>query len=315
MVAVGITLQCFGTVLGPGFQGFLDGHTQDATLGLAPSIGDPFTGTMWSKDDSGTATTLQCLGFASDPRRFLDGHTQDATLGLAPTTDPPFTGTRWAMLQVPSVALQCLGDAPGPGFQGFLDGHTQDATLGLAATTDPPFTGTRWQMREVSSGVFTFQCLGDAPGPGFQGFLDGHTQDATLGLAATTDPPFTGTRWQMRQVPSEIFTLQCLGDAPGPGFQGFLDGHTQDATLGLAATTDPPFTGTRWRANFQTGLNVSVQATKHQEGAFLTITGGGFPQGGQVDIALFGVPRRINPSEIFSATANEPGGSFHSERS
>jgi len=266
MVAVGITLQCFGTVLGPGFQGFLDGHTQDATLGLAPSIGDPFTGTMWSKDDSGTATTLQCLGFASDPRRFLDGHTQDATLGLAPTTDPPFTGTRW-------------------------------------------------QMREVSSGVFTFQCLGDAPGPGFQGFLDGHTQDATLGLAATTDPPFTGTRWQMRQVPSEIFTLQCLGDAPGPGFQGFLDGHTQDATLGLAATTDPPFTGTRWRANFQTGLNVSVQATKHQEGAFLTITGGGFPQGGQVDIALFGVPRRINPSEIFSATANEPGGSFHSERS
>ena len=164
MVAVGITLQCFGTVLGPGFQGFLDGHTQDATLGLAPSIGDPFTGTMWSKDDSGTATTLQCLGFASDPRRFLDGHTQDATLGLAPTTDPPFTGTRW-------------------------------------------------------------------------------------------------------------------------------------------------------RANFQTGLNVSVQATKHQEGAFLTITGGGFPQGGQVDIALFGVPRRINPSEIFSATANEPGGSFHSERS
>ena len=136
MVAVGITLQCFGTVLGPGFQGFLDGHTQDATLGLAPSIGDPFTGTMWSKDDSGTATTLQCLGFASDPRRFLDGHTQDATLGLAPTTDPPFTGTRWAMLQVPSVALQCLGDAPGPGFQGFLDGHTQDATLGLAATTD-----------------------------------------------------------------------------------------------------------------------------------------------------------------------------------
>ena len=104
MVAVGITLQCFGTVLGPGFQGFLDGHTQDATLGLAPSIGDPFTGTMWSKDDSGTATTLQCLGFASDPRRFLDGHTQDATLGLAPTTDPPFTGTRWAMLQVPSVA-------------------------------------------------------------------------------------------------------------------------------------------------------------------------------------------------------------------
>jgi len=259
MVAVGITLQCFGTVLGPGFQGFLDGHTQDATLGLAPSIGDPFTGTMWSKDDSGTATTLQCLGFASDPRRFLDGHTQDATLGLAPTTDPPFTGTRWAMLQVPSVALQCLGDAPGPGFQGFLDGHTQDATLGLAATTDPPFTGTRWQMREVSSGVFTFQ---------------------------------------------------CLGDAPGPGFQGFLDGHTQDATLGLAATTDPPFTGTRWRANFQTGLNVSVQATKHQEGAFLTITGGGFPQGGQVDIALFGVPRRINPSEIFSATANEPGGRF-----
>src|SRR6516164_6692200 len=247
MVAVGITLQCFGTVLGPGFQGFLDGHTQDATLGLAPSIGDPFTGTMWSKDDSGTATTQQCLGFASDPRRFLDGHTQDATLGLAPTTDPPFTGTRWAMLQVPSVAPQCLCDAPGPGFQRFLDGHTQDATLGLAATTDPPFTGTRWQMREVSSGVFTFQCLGDAPGQVFRGFLDGHTQDATLGLAPTTDPPFTGTRWQMREVSSGVFTFQCLGDAPGPGFQGFLDGHTQDATLGLAATTDPPFTGTRWQ--------------------------------------------------------------------
>ena len=205
------------------------------------------------------------------------------------------------------ITLQCFGTVLGPGFQGFLDGHTQDATLGLAATTDPPFTGTRWQMRQVPSEIFTLQCLGDAPGPGFQGFLDGHTQDATLGLAPSIGDPFTGTMWS-KDDSGTATTLQCLGFASDP--RRFLDGHTQDATLGLAPTTDPPFTGTRWRANFQTGLNVSVQATKHQEGAFLTITGGGFPQGGQVDIALFGVPRRINPSEIFSATANEPGGRF-----
>src|SRR2546428_117741 len=42
------------------------------------------------------------------------------------------------------------------------------------------------------------------------------------------------------------FALKCLGTAPGPGFQGFLDGVTQNATLHLSPSTEPPFTGTHW---------------------------------------------------------------------
>ena len=69
----------------------------------------------------------------------------------------------------------------------------------LSNTTDPPFTGTRWKKVGIAPGVIELMCLGEVPGPGFHGFLDGRTQDRTVGLAPTTSPPFSGTRWRVLQ--------------------------------------------------------------------------------------------------------------------
>jgi hypothetical protein len=38
--------------------------------------------------------------------------------------------------------------------------------------------------------------------------------------------------------------LECMGHLPG---NRWLDGRTQDGTVGLAPHTKPPFTGTRWQ--------------------------------------------------------------------
>jgi hypothetical protein len=42
------------------------------------------------------------------------------------------------------------------------------------------------------------RCLGDRPGPRY---LDGRTHDGTVGLAPTTNAPFTGTRWEVQRYP------------------------------------------------------------------------------------------------------------------
>jgi hypothetical protein len=91
------------------------------------------------------------------------------------------------------------------------------------------------------------KCLGDQAGPGFQGYLDGRTQDASVGLAPTWAPPFSGTRWAAADDGAGNVTLKCMGAAPGLGFQGFLDGRTLDGSVGLAQATAPPFTGTHWQ--------------------------------------------------------------------
>jgi hypothetical protein len=57
---------------------------------------------------------------------------------------------------------------------------------------------------------------------------------------------YTGTRWQVVQMDDSnpnIVALKCLGDIEGPRW---LDGRTANGTVGLASTTEPPFTGTKW---------------------------------------------------------------------
>jgi hypothetical protein len=78
-------------------------------------------------------------------------------------------------------------------------------------------------------------------------FLDGRTQNGTVGLAPHTNPPFTGTRWEVvRRNPGTwppTWWLRCLGNVPGPQW---LDGRTHNGTVGLAPTRSAPYTGTRW---------------------------------------------------------------------
>jgi len=141
-----VALKCLGNV--PGNR-FLDGRTQNATVGLAPSLTKRFSGTKWRVFNAGPngRISLQCRGNVQG-NRWLDGRTQNATVGLAPNRNKPFTGVVWEIVPLDDnnpniVALKCLGDIEG---NRFLDGRTGDGSVGLAKSTDPPFTGTRWQV-------------------------------------------------------------------------------------------------------------------------------------------------------------------------
>ena len=69
--------------------------------------------------------------------------------------------------------------------------------MGLVPNTNRPLTGTRWQVIEVgynNPNIVVRKCLSDVEGPRW---LDGRTADGTVGVAATTEPPFTGTKWEV----------------------------------------------------------------------------------------------------------------------
>jgi hypothetical protein len=140
-----ISLSCLGDRPGPRF---LDGRTENGTIGLAPKLAAPFTGTKWRVIRNGQGDLwLQCRGHIEGPR-WLDGRTHNGTVGLAPTNHKPYTGTRWKVVPLDDtnpniIALQCLGDIKG---SRWLDGRTHDGTVWLAPKMEAPFTGTRWQV-------------------------------------------------------------------------------------------------------------------------------------------------------------------------
>jgi len=139
-----VALKCLGNIEG---WRFLDGRTRNGTVGLAPTVDPPFTGTHWLvvAGPQPGQVELRCLGDA-EGRRWLDGNTAINAVGLAPSTDNPFTGTRWAVVDNgPDTILKCLGDLEGPRF---LDGRTMTRDVGLAPNTDPPFTGTHWGVMD-----------------------------------------------------------------------------------------------------------------------------------------------------------------------
>lgn len=138
------------------------------------------------------------------------------------------------------VKLICLGKQNG--FR-FLDGRTANGTVGLASNGE--LTGTNWELTFQSPGRrVVLECLGNIPG---SRFLDGRTGDGTVGLAPRSGGTFTGTYWELKEVPNQfnVVTLRCLGNIPGPRF---LDGRTFNGTVGLAPRADDNvFTGTKWR--------------------------------------------------------------------
>jgi hypothetical protein len=147
---------------------------------------------------TGNHVSLKCLGNIPGPR-YLDGRTANGTVGLAPNTNPEFTGTRWRVVRVGDgvVELKCLGNIEGPRW---LDGRTADGTVGLAPNTNRPFTGTRWQVIQAAynnPNIVELKCLGDIEGPRW---LNGKTADGTVGVAPMTEPPFTGTKWEVISI-------------------------------------------------------------------------------------------------------------------
>lgn len=141
------------------------------------------------------------------------------------------------------VALKCLGEVDGPRY---LDGRTGDGSVGLAPQILGHFTGTRWQVW-AGGGQIELKCMGALEGPRW---LDGRTGNGSVGLAPNAQAPFTGTHWRVTQLDAndpEAVALECLGNLPGPRW---LDGRTGDGSVGLAASTAAPYSGTRWQASF-----------------------------------------------------------------
>jgi len=128
-------------------------------------------------------------------------------------------------------------------------------SLGLAAPAESASTDFNLPFRSGDHITLKWEATGFSVQSTPQNyFLDGRTQNGSVGLAPNTDPPYTGTRWQVVQrnpgtwPPS--WWLMCLGDVPGPRW---LDGRTDNGTVGLAPTRSAPFTGTRWEIARWTG--------------------------------------------------------------
>jgi len=145
-----ITLEFVGTAVpsqsNPQNRFFLDGRTQDGTVGLAPHTNPPFTGTRWEVSERlgswprYSRWAFKCLGDIPGPR-WLDGRTANSTVGLAPHGGQPYTGTRWEVV-VPEpvgifgpnrVYIKCLGHIPGVPYLAAFPSRPPNSTVGLSA--------------------------------------------------------------------------------------------------------------------------------------------------------------------------------------
>jgi hypothetical protein len=131
----------------------------------------------------------------------------------------------------------------------FLDGRTSDPVVqvGLAPANLEPFTGTRWLVRpapSASSSSVALECLGHIDGPRF---LDGRTEDGTVGLASSTDEPFSGTRWEVADTDQPgVVTLRCLGESTKGLNARFLSADSLRGTLSLVGEDRGDSSTTRW---------------------------------------------------------------------
>src|SRR5258707_1388537 len=141
-----------------------------------------------------------------------------------------------------NVSLRCLGNIPGARY---LDGRTGDGTVGLTPNLTPKYSGTKWRGYCEGGGNVVFFFFWDIQSARC---LDGRKAVGARGVGPGAKKKYTGTRWQVVQIDSNnpnIVALKCLGDIEGPRW---LDGRTGNGTVGLASTTEPPFTGTKWEA-------------------------------------------------------------------
>jgi hypothetical protein len=145
-----ITLECQSR--DPGGPRFLDGRTQDGTVGLAPHTNPPFTGTKWEVVQANPGKWppnqwwFRCLGNIPGPQ-WLDGRTQNSSVGLAPSRGEPFTGTKWEVTSYggDEIALKCLGTVQG---NRWLDGRINIGTVGLSPYVNTGSNGgTIWKVR------------------------------------------------------------------------------------------------------------------------------------------------------------------------
>jgi hypothetical protein len=137
------------------------------------------------------------------------------------------------------VFFRCIGPKTGEPQPQFLQGSSDGSVHRAKATTDE---GVLWIAHAVQPNStepnFFFECVG-------KGFLDGDTGIGRVGLRPNTQPPFTGTKWRVADLPDvgTHVTLQCEGEFVGSFHSGFLDGSVANAgSLGLSFNLNSPFT-------------------------------------------------------------------------
>jgi hypothetical protein len=127
------------------------------------------------------------------------------------------------------------------GMVSILNGHSGD---------------TFWLRRTNSNGhLWTLQCLGNPPA-GTQRvdqFLAGVSAGSVRIAPKNQLPDGEVPLWRARPVAGMIntFTLESVALRDRGVGERFLDGRTQNGSVGLAASTEPPFTGTRWEVSPQ----------------------------------------------------------------
>jgi hypothetical protein len=147
------------------------------------------------------------------------------------------------------VTLRCLGTAPGPRFlRGMMRG---DHSVVLVTLKEGQDNDTHWRRDQNSNGhLWTLRCLGNPPpgvDPGFQ-FIGGSRDGAVIIAPKDQMPDGKPEIWRARPVPgvANAFTLENIALRDVGVANRFLDGRTQNGSVGLAPNTDPPFTGTHW---------------------------------------------------------------------
>lgn len=207
------------------------------------------------------------------------------------------------------VAFECLGDIHVAEHR-FLDAITQEGKVKLSGSFDPPFTGAHWQCMSQNDGSFVFASAG-----AIQGFryLDGRTQDGFVQTVGDTLPPFSGTHWRVQEVSPGVVTIMSLGDFQNPDHR-FLDGRTApgDGSVGLAPSTDPPFSGTKWGTTTLATPTLDVRTQREAIRSKLTMRGQGFTPGDQVRFDAEGIVGRENHAAfpLGGSVSAGPDGSF-----
>jgi hypothetical protein len=156
------------------------------------------------------------------------------------------------------VTLFCLGT--GPGQRRLLSGLTRgDHGVEMREFQDLEAHTTSWARTQSASGrTWTLRCMGDPP-PGVERsnlFLFGGSSGGVIITPASPDEKIQ--TWRARPVRGG-FTLENVALRNAKIAARFLDGRTQDGSVGLAPNTDPPFTGTHWSVTPITGAGPFVQ--------------------------------------------------------
>ncbi|MES0489120.1 MAG: C1 family peptidase [Leptospirales bacterium] len=153
-------------------------------------------------------------------------------------------------ITLPKIILnyyKCLGTDVNAKYL-YLDGIAKNGSVNLCADTNAYSNpGTYWEEQQLSDGSVALKCMGTTEKSDFV-YLDGNTQDGSVGLAANTDSDNSGTHWQKEQLSDGSTAFKCLNTTGNSDFV-YLDGHTKDGTVGLAPNTDSSYSGTHWEKN------------------------------------------------------------------